>query len=162
MQAIALFKGPDHVSAHFRIQAFAPALARAGWSLMLQPIPSGTLAKLRLFSGLRRFDVVLLQRQLLSVPELRYPRAMARRLVYDFDDAMLYRDSYDPRGHHSRQRAGRFAAIVGSAISRIPRSSTAIDREGPPLMDALPKQCGEIDSHLRPIQPQRQGYLSKL
>jgi glycosyltransferase involved in cell wall biosynthesis len=115
MQAIALIEGPDHVSARYRIRAFAPALTEAGCSLALQPIPRGALDRVRLFAGLRRFDAVLLQRQLLLVPELRYLRAMAPRLIYDFDDAMLYRDSYHPRGHASRQRARRFGAIVSSA-----------------------------------------------
>jgi glycosyltransferase involved in cell wall biosynthesis len=119
MEAIALIEAPDHPSARFRLLPFAPALARAGCSLTLRPIPRGALSKFRLFSGLGRFDVVLLQRQLLSVPELLYLRAMARRLIYDFDDAMLYRDSYHPRGHLSRQRAGRFTATVRSADSII-------------------------------------------
>ncbi len=115
MQAIALIEGPDHVSARYRVQAFASALARAGCSLDLEPIPRGALERVRLFARLRGFDAVLLQRQLLPVPELRYLRRMARRLIYDFDDAMLYRDSYHPRGHLSRQRARRFAATVRSA-----------------------------------------------
>jgi len=115
MQAIALIEGPDHVSARYRVRAFAPALARAGCSLKLEPIPRSALERVRLFTGLRSFDAVLLQRQLLPIPELRYLRRMARRLIYDFDDAMLYRDSYHPRGHLSRQRARRFAATVRSA-----------------------------------------------
>jgi glycosyltransferase involved in cell wall biosynthesis len=123
MQVIALIEGPDHVSARYRVQAFAPALTRAGCSLRLEPIPRGALERLRLFSSLRRFDAVLLQRQLLSLPELRLLRGMARRLVYDFDDAMLYRDSYHPRGHLSRQRARRFGAIVQGADTIIAGNS---------------------------------------
>jgi len=123
MRAIALIEGPDHVSARYRIQAFAPTLARAGCTLVLEPIPRSALERIRLFTGLRAFDVVLLQRQLLPVPELRYLRRMARRLIYDFDDAMLYRDSYHPRGHTSRQRARRFAAVVQSADAMIAGNS---------------------------------------
>jgi hypothetical protein len=36
-------------------------------------------------------------------------------LVFDFDDAVLYRDSYDGRGPHCPRRAARFAAIVRAA-----------------------------------------------
>ncbi len=115
MEIVALIEGPDHVSARYRVQAFAPALTRAGCALRLAPIPRRTWERVRLLRGLRRFDVVLLQRQLLSVPETRFLRRMARRLIYDFDDAMLYRDSYHPRGHRSRQRERRFGAIVRSA-----------------------------------------------
>ena len=90
LQAIALIEAPDHVSARYRLQAFIPALARAGCTLVLEPIPRGVLERIRLFSRLRRFDVVLLQRHLLPVLEYRFLRRMARRLIYDFDDAMLY------------------------------------------------------------------------
>ena len=107
-----MIEAPNHVSARYRLQAFAPALTRAGCSLALEPIPRGALERVRLFSRLRHFDAVLLQRQLLPFPGFRYLRAMARRLIYDFDDAMLYRDSYHRRGHSSVQRARRFSAIV--------------------------------------------------
>jgi glycosyltransferase involved in cell wall biosynthesis len=123
MQAIALIEAPDHVSARYRVQAFVPALAHAGCSLVLQPIPRNALERIRLFTRLRRFDAVLLQRQLVAVTELRYLRRMAHRLIYDFDDAMLYRDSYHPRGHLSRQRARRFSAIVQSADAIIAGNS---------------------------------------
>jgi glycosyltransferase involved in cell wall biosynthesis len=123
MQVIALIEAPDHVSARYRVQAFAPALTRAGCSLRLEAIPRGAVERLRRLSGLRRYDAVVLQRQLLTVPELRFLRRMARRLIYDFDDAMLYRDSYHRRGHQSRQRERRFGAAVGSADTIIAGNS---------------------------------------
>lgn len=123
MQAAALIEAPGHVSSRYRLEAFAPALARAGCSLTLAPIPRAALHRLRLFARLRSFDVVVLQRQLLSTIELRYLRRMTRRLIYDFDDAMLYRDSYHPRGHHSAQRAGRFGAVVRAADAVIAGNS---------------------------------------
>ncbi len=115
MRLAALIEAPGHVSARYRVEAFAGCLERAGCALTLQTIPRGALARIRLFTRLRGFDAVLLQRQLLAVPELLYLRRMVRRLIYDFDDAMLYRDSYHPRGLHSRQRIRRFTAIVGAA-----------------------------------------------
>jgi glycosyltransferase involved in cell wall biosynthesis len=123
VQAIALIEAPGHVSARYRLQAFAPALEGAGYALTLVPIPRGALQRLRQFGRLRRFDVVVLQRQLLSRIELRCLRRMARRLIYDFDDAMLYRDSYHPRGHRSAQRARRFRATVRAADAVIAGNS---------------------------------------
>jgi glycosyltransferase involved in cell wall biosynthesis len=46
---------------------------------------------------------------------LRVLRRSARHLIFDFDDAVLYRDSYDPRGPESPKRYRRFAATVRAA-----------------------------------------------
>jgi glycosyltransferase involved in cell wall biosynthesis len=161
MRAIALIEGPGHVSARYRIAAFAPALARAGCSLVLEPIPRGTLDRVRLLSSLRRFEVVILQRQLLPVPEFRYLRRMARRLIYDFDDAMLYRDSYHPRGYHSRQRARRFAAVVQSADTIVAGNSflkqCAVDCGARPAAIRVVPTCVEPQKYPPPDPFPREG-----
>jgi glycosyltransferase involved in cell wall biosynthesis len=55
---------------------------------------------------------VLLQRRLLPRWQLKQLRQFSRRLIFDFDDAILYRDSYDPCGLICPKRAKRFAATV--------------------------------------------------
>ena len=42
-------------------------------------------------------------------------RQAARRLVFDFDDAVFLRDSYSPKGLHSSRRRRRFAAMARAA-----------------------------------------------
>jgi glycosyltransferase involved in cell wall biosynthesis len=63
----------------------------------------------------RHHDAVILQRRLLPPWELQVLRKHARRLVFDFDDAVFLRDSYDRRGPHSTRRQNRFGAIVRTA-----------------------------------------------
>jgi glycosyltransferase involved in cell wall biosynthesis len=151
LQAIALIEAPGHVSARYRLQTFAPALARAGWSLALEPVPRGALERVKLFSRLRHFDAVLLQRQLLPFLEFRYLRAVARRLIYDFDDAMLYRDSYHPRGHSSVQRARRFSAVVRGADTVIAGNAflkgCAIECGARPEKVAVVPTCVELEKY---------------
>jgi glycosyltransferase involved in cell wall biosynthesis len=57
-------------------------------------------------------DVVLMQRKLLDAFRLRLLRYNARKLVFDFDDAVLYRDSYASKGPLCPRRATRFRRIV--------------------------------------------------
>lgn len=115
MQALALVESPNHVCCRYRIRAFEPALTRAGWSLDIQGLAQGPLGRLKQFSRLSRHETIILQRKLLPVWQLRLLRRKTDRLIFDFDDAVLYRDSYDRRGVESSRRSRRFAAVVRSA-----------------------------------------------
>jgi glycosyltransferase involved in cell wall biosynthesis len=115
MNLLALVESPDHVCCRYRIRAFAPALERAGCSLICEGIERGVVARTLQLARTSRFDVVILQRKLLPAWQLRILRRSARRLVFDFDDAVLYRDSNDPRGQDDPRRRHRFAATVQAA-----------------------------------------------
>lgn len=112
MKALALVESPEHVCCRYRIRAFAPALEAAGVGLEIEGLASGALARARQIRGLDGAEVVLVQRKLLSSWQIGMVRKRARRLVFDFDDAVLYRDSFDRRGPFDRKRAARFARTV--------------------------------------------------
>jgi glycosyltransferase involved in cell wall biosynthesis len=115
MRVLALVDAPDHVCCRYRIRAFASALGQAGWDLTLQSFRSSLAGRIAQLGGAGRFDATIVQRKLLPRWQLRLLRRTARRLVFDFDDAVLFRDSYHPRGPHSPRRAARFAAVAGQA-----------------------------------------------
>jgi glycosyltransferase involved in cell wall biosynthesis len=115
MKVLALVDSPDHVCCRYRVRAFEPALERAGGSLDLLGLARGSLARARQCARASGYGAVVLQRRLLPGWQLRLLRRKARRLVFDFDDAIMLRDSYDPRGLASRRRARRFAATVRAA-----------------------------------------------
>jgi glycosyltransferase involved in cell wall biosynthesis len=112
MKALALVDAPEHVCCRYRIGAFEPALKRAGWSLTTRSLARGACRRWFQFASAAQFDTVILQRKLLPGWQFSELRRRSRHLVFDFDDAVLYRDSYDPRGPHCRMRAGRFARTV--------------------------------------------------
>lgn len=109
---LALVESESHVCCRYRLAAFRPALEVAGHTLTLRALPRDVIARLRLYAAARRFDVVVLQRKLLALPELVILRRFARRLVFDFDDALWLRDSYSGKGFHSGKRRRRFRAVV--------------------------------------------------
>jgi glycosyltransferase involved in cell wall biosynthesis len=109
---LALVESESHVCCRYRILAFRPALQAAGHTLTVRAIPRDILARLRLFAAARRFDVVVVQRKLLALPELLVLRQFARKLLFDFDDAVWLRDSYSAKGIHSGKRRRRFRAII--------------------------------------------------
>ncbi|HVX16083.1 MAG TPA: glycosyltransferase family 4 protein [Pirellulales bacterium] len=117
MRLLAFSEGADHVCYRYRVAPFARALARAGWQLECEPLVQrqGWLARRRQLRGASRADAVLLQRRLLPLWQLRTLRRSARRLVFDFDDAVFHRDSYHRKGIESWHRAARFWNTVYAA-----------------------------------------------
>ena len=115
MKVLALTEGPNHVCYRYRIEAFAPALNASGWTLESLPLEPNTFqrnSQLRAASGA---DVVVLQRKLLPMWQLRLLRRAAKVLVYDFDDALFCRDSYSRKGPLSWTRLAHFWATVYAA-----------------------------------------------
>ena len=109
---LALVESETHVCCRYRIAAFVPALTAAGHAVTIRALPRSLLARLRLFATARHFDTVVLQRKLLSVAELAVLRRFARRLLFDFDDAVWLRDSYSDKGFDSPRRRRRFLRTV--------------------------------------------------
>ncbi len=112
MNLLALVETPDHVCCRYRIRAFAPSLQEAGWSLTCEALERSPLARTFQLRRAARYDAVVLQRKLLPAWQLQILRRAARHLVFDFDDAILYRDSNDPRGPESGRRLRRFTDTV--------------------------------------------------
>jgi glycosyltransferase involved in cell wall biosynthesis len=111
----ALVESPDHVCCRYRFAAFRPHLAAAGHCLDLIPFPRSLWGRLRIGAGLRKYDAVVIQRRLLPGLLLKRLRKRVTRLLFDLDDAVYLRDSYDPRGLCDPRRLRRFAAINRSA-----------------------------------------------
>jgi glycosyltransferase involved in cell wall biosynthesis len=82
----------------YRIQHYFPYLRRQGVEVDLRVIPRGRISRSRLFGELPAYDLVYIQRRLLSPLDLFVLRRASKRLVYDFDDAVMYRSS-----RHSNQ-----------------------------------------------------------
>lgn len=115
MHLTALVESTGHVCCRYRVAAFGPFLERAGHRLEVRPWPRRGWDWLRLRRALRHADVVVLQRKLPPAWQRWLLRRAARRLVFDFDDAVFLRDSYSPKGLHSPARRRRFAALVRAA-----------------------------------------------
>jgi len=111
----ALVESADHVCARYRLRAFAAPLAALGHTLDLHTLPRDWWGRLAVARSLRDDDAVVLQRKLLSRPEVALLKRTVRRLWFDFDDAIWMRDSYATKGFDSRKRLGRFRATVRAA-----------------------------------------------
>jgi glycosyltransferase involved in cell wall biosynthesis len=98
----------------FRVKEFIPFFERNGVAVDLLPVPESPFARLATFWALAGFDVVIIQRKLLTALDLAVVRRRAKRIVFDYDDAIMYRSS-SHKDQRSRQRMGRFAGMVRRA-----------------------------------------------
>lgn len=114
MHWIGLVDHPEHVCCRYRLAAFRPYLEQAGHALELVTVPRPWWSRIGLFQRLRGANVIV-QRRLFAGWQRALLRRSARRLLFDFDDAMFLRDSYSVRGLHDRRRLRRFAGMVQCA-----------------------------------------------
>lgn len=113
-RVVVLVESPDHVYYRYRFEAFREGLCHRGWSLQPEALEKSGIRRLRQFARLRHADAVVLQRKLLPVWQQFALRRGASVLIYDFDDAVLYRDSYAKKGRQSWNRRRRFSALLRS------------------------------------------------
>ncbi len=95
----------------FRVEQYFPYLNAYGVETIWQPIPKSLGKRLEIYRGLSRYDVVLIQRRLLSPIEFYYIRSRARKIVFDVDDAVMFRSSSSSR-QRSLSRMGKFRYMV--------------------------------------------------
>lgn len=98
-------------SFRFRVQQFLPYLRAHGVACDCFIIPADPIRRARLLRGMRRYDVVFLQKKILRWADRLLLRANARRLIYDVDDAIMYRYR-GSRPSLSAARERRFRAMA--------------------------------------------------
>jgi glycosyltransferase involved in cell wall biosynthesis len=132
---IGLVEHPTHVCCRYRLKAFKPYLENQGHRLELRAIPRGLWARLRLWWSVRDADAVILQRKLLAGFHLTMLRRNARKLIFDFDDAIFRRDSFSTKKDADVTRLRRFVATLHGA-DRVVAGNDFLRRESVRFVNA--------------------------
>lgn len=104
----------DRPSTLNRVLLFRPDLESRGVEVEIRPCPKAAQQRSALFDSATDFDVVVLQKKLLRRGPFGRLRRRARRLVFDFDDAILFRGP-DARRPRSLTRRVRFRRTIREA-----------------------------------------------
>jgi hypothetical protein len=111
MKILFLIQGYSIAASRYRVIQYLPYLKSHGVEAVVSPYPRTLGENIRFFSDLPQYDIVFLQRKRFHSPRLGLLRKRARRIIYDFDDAVMYRNSKatDP---NSPTRRRRFAQMM--------------------------------------------------
>ncbi|HOK66548.1 MAG TPA: glycosyltransferase [Anaerohalosphaeraceae bacterium] len=87
---LVLSNNPERASYRERIGVYLKRLADCGVVCQIERIPPSYRQRWRLFREAARFDGVLIHKKTLNMLDARILRKNARRILYDFDDAVMY------------------------------------------------------------------------
>lgn len=95
----------------FRVEQYFPYLIAHQVEPKWQPLSGSWTKRLILYRQLPLFDAVCIQRRLLSPFEFYWVRKKSSRILFDLDDAVMYRSSSSP-DPHSLSRWLKFRSMV--------------------------------------------------
>ncbi|HZE97659.1 MAG TPA: glycosyltransferase [Planctomycetota bacterium] len=114
MRILILSHPVDTPSTRHRILPLIPLFQRDGIEVERVDVPSGLGKRWKLLGRVPDFDVVLHQKRLLPAWQFKALRRAAKKLVYDFDDPMVY-SRKGGKVTLSETRAARFRSILSQA-----------------------------------------------
>ncbi len=88
----------------FRVEQYFPYLREHGVDPKWQPLSGSWSERLTRYRQLPSFDVVCIQRRLLPPLEFYWIRRKSRKILFDLDDAIMYRSSSSPHPHSLSRR----------------------------------------------------------
>ncbi|MHC4414904.1 MAG: glycosyltransferase family 4 protein [Planctomycetota bacterium] len=105
---VFISKGEHSASTRYRALDYFPYLREAGWTPEHLPAGGNSLARLTILRRAAQADAVVVLRKAFPAFYVRLLRKAARRLIFDFDDAIFLHSN----GRPSPRRARRFGRIV--------------------------------------------------
>lgn len=95
----------------FRVEQYFPFLRMNNIEPLWQPIPDSIKERISIYNKLKGFDFVCFQRRLISPFEFFWVRRKSKRIIFDLDDAVMYRSS-SSRNPYSISRLIKFRYMV--------------------------------------------------
>jgi glycosyltransferase involved in cell wall biosynthesis len=111
MKVLFLIQGYSVAASRYRVLQYLPFLQSNGVEATVSLYPRNLKENFGFFNALPQYDIVFLQRKRFNQPRLGWLRRKAKRILYDFDDAVMFRNS-KAKGPFSQTRRRRFIQMI--------------------------------------------------
>ena len=98
-------------SCRYRVLQYLPYLKEKGIDVSIHFYKRNWVDKLKFYNTLGQYDILYIHRRLFPPLEFWYLRKKAKKIIYDFDDALMYRSS-GSKNPYSFSRRVRFAYMM--------------------------------------------------
>src|SRR4030043_1506166 len=106
MKVLFLIQGFSVAASRYRVLQYLPFFQSKGIEATVSLYPRSLKENVQFFKALGRYDLLFLQRKRFDSLRLGLLRRRAKRIIYDFDDAVMFRNSKakDPISQTRRRR----------------------------------------------------------
>jgi len=150
MKLLILSNNPARPSFRQRIGIYIDTLRTDGIDCHIETLPPGSLARRKLFRRAGAFDAVFLHKKRLNCWDAYWLGKYSRKIIYDFDDAVMYHPKHPHVDSRSRQKL--FARTVKLADTVVAGNNylAELARKFNPNVEILPTGLAVSDYQTEP------------
>ncbi len=158
MKVLFLIQGFSVAASRYRVLQYIPYLNSKGVETSVSLYPRTLKENFQCFNDLPQYDIIFLQRKRFNQPRLGLLRKRAKRIIYDFDDSVMYRNS-KARDPISQTRRRRFVQMIKNSNFVIAGNEFLKSEVLPfnPNVEVIPTAIDQERYHLKtyPLQQDR-------
>jgi glycosyltransferase involved in cell wall biosynthesis len=116
MKLFVITNNPDRASFRQRIAVYLDTLRASDINCRIVQLSQCIISRRRLFMQAKDYDAVFLHKKILNPFDAYYLKKYAKKVIYDFDDAVMFDDKHPQRPHHKRQTSFRRTVLLADLV----------------------------------------------
>jgi glycosyltransferase involved in cell wall biosynthesis len=99
-----------------RIAIYIDTLKKNGIDCRVEQLPRWVMSRRRIFMQANDFDAVFLHKKILNPFDAYYLKKYAKKIIYDFDDAVMFDDKQPQKSHRKRQASFKRTVLFADLV----------------------------------------------